>query len=164
MSLSEDMFALAKTHDWQACHRRIDEEGPGDDQQSRFSLAYWRSLVLQGEGKYEDALRVLDHSRGDFFTQCGYRLFRGRIFYHMGKSAQAIEALRDAPFGEEIDTFPGITCEAIFLYCYLLKKSGREPPPNLIAALPDDFGTRFYERRRLTKADLLPAGAAPSPT
>lgn len=149
MGFSEDMLALIKP----MTGKPVIVE----------STTYWRSLVLQKEGKCEDALRALDHSRGDFFTQCGYRLFRGRILYRMGKFADAIETLRTPPFGAEIGTFPALTYEAIFLYCYLLKKSGREPPPNLVAALPDDFGARFYERRRLTKTDLLPVGGSTAP-
>ena len=81
----------------------------------------------------------------------------------MGKTGDAIETLREAPFGSEIDTFPAMTYEAIFLYCYLLKQAGRETPSNLVEALPDDFGTRYYGGR-LTKADLhppKPGSAAP---
>jgi hypothetical protein len=155
MGFSEDMFALGKTRDWQACHRRIDEEGAGDDQRTGFSIAYWRSFILQSEGKYEDALRVLDQSRSDVFTQCGYLYRRAKILCLMGKFAEAITTLTDAPFGAEIDTFPGMAREAMFLYCYLLIKSGREAPPNLLAAIPDDFGTMIYDGRMMSKTDLL---------
>jgi hypothetical protein len=55
--------------------------------------------------------------------------------------------LRDAPFGGGIDTFPALTYGAIFLYRYLLKRSGREPPPNLVAALPEDFVTRTWDEK-----------------
>ncbi len=74
----------------------------------------------------------------------------------MGKFADAIETLRGAPFGEEIDTFPALTYEAIFLYCYLLKRSGREPPPNLVAALPEDFVTRTWDGKKVGIVDLSP--------
>ncbi len=60
MAFDEDMFALGKTRDWEACHRRIDEEEPGHDQQTRFSIAFWRSAVFKSQGRYEDALRILD--------------------------------------------------------------------------------------------------------
>lgn len=156
MGFSEEMFALGKTRDWEACHRRIDQAEPGATREARVSIAHWRSAVLEWEGRYDDALCVIDASKEDVFTECGRLWDRAQILYHMGKVAEAIETLRNAPFGAEIDSFPGITYEAIFLYCYLLKKSGREPPPNLIAALPDDFGTRFYEGKRLTRADILP--------
>ncbi len=45
MSFSEEMFALLKTDDWQACHRRIDEEEPGNDQQTSILD---RTLALGG--------------------------------------------------------------------------------------------------------------------
>ena len=129
MAFDEDMFALMKSHDWQACHQRIDEEEPGKDQRDRFSIAYWRSLVLQYEGQFDAALQALDTSRGDFFCQCAFAFFRAQILCRMGKFPDAIETLREAPFGAEIETFPGLTYEAIFLYCYLLRRSGREARP-----------------------------------
>jgi hypothetical protein len=144
MGFSEDMFSLLKTKRWKTCHQRIDQEERVDTREARVSAALWRATIFEYEKRHDDALRTLDAIQPEVFTQCGLLWERARVLYGMGKFADAIETLRNAPFGEEIDTFPGITYEAIFLYCYLLKKSGREPPPNLIAALPDDFGTRFY--------------------
>lgn len=160
MSLREDVFALVKTKDWQACHRRIDEE-PDDTREARVSIAGWRSYIFEREGRYEEALRITDASRDDVFTQCGYLFDRARILQCMGKTDEAIASLRQAPFGAEIDTFPGMTYEAIFLYCYLLKQVGCEPPPNLLEALPDDFGTHLFGRMR-EKADLLRPGLSAS--
>jgi hypothetical protein len=161
MSFSAEMFALVKTHDWQACHRRIDEAEPGASREERRSIAHWRSAVFEWQGRYNDALRILDAGRADFFSQCGYLSQRAEILCKMGKFADAIETLRNAPFGAEIDTFPALTYEAIFLYCYLLKRSGREPPPNLVAALPEDFVTRTWDGKKVGMADLaLPAGAS----
>jgi hypothetical protein len=155
MSFSEEMFALLKTQDWEACHRRIDQEEPGETREARISIAHWRSTVFEWQGRYNDALRALDAGRADVFTQCGDLYQRAEILCKMGKFADAIETLRNAPFGAEIDTFPALTYEAIFLYCYLLKRSGREPRPNLVAALPDDFVTRTWEGKKVGKADLL---------
>lgn len=115
MSFSDDMFALLKTDDWQACHRRIDKEEPGSDQETRFSIAHWRSAVFKCQGRYDDASRILDAARADFFSQCGYLYRRAELLCKMGKFAEAIETLRNAPFGAEIDTFPALTYEAIFL-------------------------------------------------
>jgi hypothetical protein len=154
MAFSEDMFALIKTHDWKACHRRIEQEEPGKDQRARFSIAYWRSVVLQYEGHNEAALKTLDDARDDFFSRCAFAYFRAEILCRMGKFAEAIDALRAVPFGTELDTFPGLTYEAIFLYCYLLRKSGREAPANLLAALPDDFETQMYNGKFMSKDDV----------
>lgn len=156
MSFSEEMFALLKTSDWQACHRRIDKEEPGDNQEARVSIAHWRSAVFKWQGRYDDALRILDASRADVFTRCGLLWERAEILCKMGKFADAIETLRNAPFGAEIDTFPALTYEAIFLYCYLLKRSGREPPSNLVAALPEGFITRTWDGKKVGIADLSP--------
>jgi hypothetical protein len=165
MAFDEDMFALLKTRDWQACHRRIDKEGSGNDQETRFSITYWRSTVFEWQGRYDEALQILDAGRADFFTQCGYLHQRAEILCKMGKFADAIETLRGAPLGAEIDTFPALTYEAIFLYCYLLKRGGREPPPNLVAALPEDFVTRTWDGSKVRIADLSPpAGASTTPT
>lgn len=115
-------------------------------------------------GRYDDALRILDASRADVFTQCGLLWEHAEILCKMGKFADAIETLRNAPFGAEIDTFPALTYEAIFLYCYLLKRSGREPPANLVAAPPEDFVTRTWDGKKVGIADLSPpAGASSSP-
>jgi len=81
---------------------------------------------------------------------------RAEILCKMGKFSDAIETLRNAPFATEIDAFPALTYEAIFLYCYLLKRSGREPPPNLVAALPEDFVTRTWDGKKVGIADLSP--------
>jgi len=158
MGFSEDMFALLKSKDWKACDQRIDEEAPGETREKRVSIAHWRTAVLERQGRYGDALRTLDASRADVFTQCGFLYERAVILYRMGKFAEAIATLRDAPFGAEIDAFPGLTCEAMFLYCYLLIKSGHETPPNLLAAIPDDFRTLTYEGKFMSKADLLSSG------
>jgi hypothetical protein len=148
MSFSEEMFALLKTRDRQACHGRIDEAEPGASREERRSIAHWRSTALEWQGRYDDALRSLNAGQADFFSQCGY-LYRGaEILCKMGKFSDAIETLRGAPFGEEIDTFPALTYEAIFLYCYLLRRSGREPPPSLVAALPEDFVTRTCDGKK----------------
>ncbi len=110
------------------------------------------------------ALRVLDTGRADFFSQCGYLYLRAELLCKMGRFAEAIETLRNAPFGAEIDVFPALTYEAIFLYCYLLKKSGREPPPNLVAALPEDFVTRTWDGRKVGRPDLSPPAGASTPS
>jgi hypothetical protein len=163
MTFDEDMFALLKTHDWQACHSRIDEAEPGARREERFSIAYWRAAVFEWQGRYDDALRILDAGRADVFTRCGYLYRRAEILCKMGKFADAIETLRNAPFGSEIDAFPALTYEATFLYCYLLKRSGREPPPNLVAALPEDFVTRTWAGKKVGIADLAPQAGASTP-
>jgi hypothetical protein len=163
MSFSEEMLALLKTRDWEACHRRIDREQPGEAREARVSIAHWRSTVFEWQGRYDDALRTLDAGRADVFTQCGDLYQRAEILCKMGKFADAIETLRDAPFGAEIDAFPALTYEAIFLYCYLLKRSGREPPPNLVAALPEDFVTRIWDGKKVGMADLAPPAGASRP-
>jgi hypothetical protein len=117
-------------------------------------------VILEYEGDYEAALRILDQSRGSFFSQCGYLYQRAEILCRMRKFAEATETLRNAPFGDEIETFPGMAREAMFLYCYLLIKSGREAPPNLLAAIPDDFGTQLYNGKLISKADILLAASS----
>jgi hypothetical protein len=156
MELSDEIFPLYTARDWDACHQRLDEAEPADSREERVTIAYWRSAVLARQGRYEEALSVIEASRGDAFSQCAVLWDRAKVLCLMGRFAEAIDTLRSAPFGEEIDTFPGMTYEAIFLYCWLLKRSGREPPPNLLAALPDDFRTMLYDKRFASKADIVP--------
>ena len=100
--------------------------------------------------------------RTEVFTQCGFLWERAEILCKMGKFASAIETLRNAPFGVEINEFPALTYEAIFLYCYLLKRSGREPPQNLVAALPEDFVTRTWDGKKVGIADLSSPASGPT--
>lgn len=159
MALRDDMFALIKTHDWKVCHRRINQERPGDSRERQFSVAYWRTVILEYEHDYEGALRILDQSRDLFFSQCGYLYQRAEILCQMRKFTEASDTLRSAPFGDEIERFPGMAREAMFLYCYLLIKSDHVAPPNLLAAIPDDFGTQLYNGKLISKADILPTAS-----
>jgi hypothetical protein len=163
MAFDEDMFTLLKTKNWEACHKRVDEEEPALSREARVSIGLWRAAIFEWQQCYVDALRTLDTIRTDVFTQCGFLWERAEILCKMGKFADAIETLRNAPFGEEIDAFPALTYEAIFLYCYLLKRSGREPPPNLVAALPEDFVTRTWDVKKVGIADLAPPAGASTP-
>src|SRR5665213_1955006 len=63
ISFSEEMLALLKTRDWEACHRRIDREQPGEAREARVSIAPWRSTVFEWQGRYDDALGTLDAGR-----------------------------------------------------------------------------------------------------
>ena len=148
MAFDEEMFALGKSKDWKACHRRIDEEAPGATREQRVSVALWRAIIYKWEKRYSEALRILEGIRDEVYTSLRLCITTARIIHcPMGEFSDAIDTLRGAPFCSELDTFPAVTYEAIFLYCYLLAKSGQHPPPNLLAALPDDFRTMLYDRR-----------------
>jgi tetratricopeptide (TPR) repeat protein len=161
MAIDEEMFALLKSNNWQACHRRIDAEGRGDTREQRVSIALWRAAILEREKRYDEALRTLDAIRDEAFTRNGFLWERADVLCRMGKFEEALDTLRSAPFGAELDAFPALTYEAIFLYCYLLKRSNREPPPNLLAALPGDFRTMLYDGRFVSKADIAPPAGRP---
>jgi hypothetical protein len=56
-----------------------------------------------------------------------------------------------------MDSFPGLAKETMFLYCYFLAKAGREAPPKLVQAIPEDYRAILFDGRRVNKADLLAA-------
>jgi hypothetical protein len=162
VGFDEDMFALLKSKDWEACHKRIEEE-PALLREGRVSIGLWRAAILEWRHRYGDALQTLDTIRTEAFTRCGFLWARAEILCKMGKFVDAIETVRNAPFGVEIDTFPALTYEAIFLYCYLLKRSGGEPQPNLVAALPEDFVTRTWDGKKVEKPTFRRRRAARRP-
>ncbi len=93
-----------------------------------------------------------------FLRSAGFCMSAQSFFTAWASSPKRLLRLGTTPFGAEIDAFPGLTYEAMFLYCYLLIKSGHETPPNLLAAIPDDFRTLTYEGKFMSKADLLSSG------
>ena len=47
MAFDEDMFALLKTKNWEACHKRIDEEEPALSREARVSIGLWRAAIFE---------------------------------------------------------------------------------------------------------------------
>ncbi len=56
-----------------------------------------------------------------------------------------------------MDSFPALAKETMFLYCYFLSKAGREAPPKLVQAIPEDYHAILFDGSRVGKADLLAA-------
>jgi hypothetical protein len=155
VALGEEMFALSKQGDWQACHRRLDAAEPGENREERVSIAYWRATVLARQERYPNALGVLDAGGAEFFSQCGLRYFQAELLCLTGDRDKAIAVLRDAPFAAESEAFAAMANEAMFLLCYLLRRGGEPMPPDLVEAIPDDFRTFMFDERFLDKSDLL---------
>ena len=78
-----------------------------------------------------------------------------RLHDQGGRPAQAIEELKRAPFGEEMDRHPALVLDGIYFYCYLLAREGRDVPEKLLSALPDDFMYVQPRGNRTSKAQLL---------
>ena len=157
MALRDDILPLFQQKDWRGCEALLAARSPGDDAEQRAAIAYWRTAVLEGEGRYEDALRFLASHRDDFFSKCLVYYLQANILCRMGNCGEAIETLRKAPFGEEMDRFPALSLEAIFLYCFLLTKSGRDAPPKLLDAIPDDYRSYMFDGTFANKSDILAA-------
>ena len=112
-------------------------------------------MVPIGLRNFNEALRSLDALESEFPCRCGICDLRSEIYWRMGDKAAAIEALRAAPWGEEMDQFPALALEAMFLYCYFLALEGRQAPPKLVDAIPSDYVSIQYDGKRVSKADLL---------
>jgi hypothetical protein len=91
VGFDEDMFALLRSKDWEACHKRIEEE-PALSREGRVSIGFWRAGIFEWKHRYDDALRTLDTIRTEVLTHCGFLWERAEILCKMGKFADAIEA------------------------------------------------------------------------
>jgi hypothetical protein len=154
MAIRDDIVPLYRQRDWAGCHRVLDAASPSDDDDERRSIAHWRATVFEGDGRYREALDLLQAHRGDFSCKTSVHHERARIFAQIGDSKQAIDALKTAPFGEEMDRFPGLVREAIYFYCLLLAEDGRDVPQKLLDIVPDDFRYINIRGRRDTKARI----------
>ena len=56
MALRDEILPLIKRSDWRACHALLDQAAPQADGDDRASLAYWRAVVFEREGRDRDAL------------------------------------------------------------------------------------------------------------
>lgn len=157
VSLMDRMITFAKRSDWTGCETYLAAHPPGDDRDERSIHAYWTVKTQIRLGHLEDALRRSDTLAGDFQCRCALADLRSEIYWRKGEHSAAIEALRAAPWGEEMDRFPALAKEAMFLYCYLLADAGREASPKLVDAIPDDYRAILFDGRRVDKADLLAA-------
>ncbi|HEY1944099.1 MAG TPA: hypothetical protein VGH40_18455 [Roseiarcus sp.] len=104
---------------------------------------------------FDGALRRLDALDGEFACRCLVCSLRGEIYTLMDNPNAAIEALRSAPWGDEMDRFPALSLETMFHYCYFLAKAGRETPPKLVDAIPPDYISVQYDGKRVNKGHLL---------
>ncbi len=128
---------------------------PGDDLNERSTHAFWSVRVPVEQSDFAEALRRLDMLNDEFQCRCGVCDLRSEIYWRMGDKNAAIEALRAAPWSEEMDRFPALAMETMFLYCFFLAQQEREPPPKLVDALPSDYISIQYDGKRVSKADLL---------
>lgn len=157
MSLRDQIVAYAKRNDWVGCDAFLAGRLPADNSDERSCYAYWSVRTQLELCRFEDALRRLDGLAGDFQSRCAASYLRSEIFWKMGDQAAAVEALRSAPWGAEMDRFPALAAETMFLYCYLLAASGREPPPKLVDTIPDDYHAILFDGRRIGRGDLMAA-------
>lgn len=154
MQFDEKFFAIYRSGDIEACKRLLDEHSPGMDREERYSVAYWRAVLLDREGQYAAALDVLNAAASDFNCRSGLALQKARLLRSLGRVSEAISMLEDAPVAEEVATFPGLAWEAAYFCCFLLVKRGEAPPQDLLDLIPDDFET-LLDGHFLAKSNLL---------
>ncbi len=157
VSLIDRMIAYASTGDWANCQAYLAAHPPGDAPEEQSSHATWSVRAEIGLHRLDDALHRLDATAGNFQCRCGLSYLRSEIYWLKGEQSAAIEALRSAPWSEEMDSFPALAKETMFLYCYFLSKAGREAPPKLVQAIPEDYHAILFDGSRVGKADLLAA-------
>jgi hypothetical protein len=154
MSLGDQIFALYRSQGAQSCQRLLDERSPGKDQEERRSIAYWRAFLLERDGRYSEALAVLDAAAADSNSQSLLALKRAELLRSLGRVSEAIATLRSAPIAQEVATFPGLAWEAAYFCCYLVANEGKPPPKDLFDLIPNDFET-MIDNRFLNKSDLV---------
>jgi hypothetical protein len=159
VSLIDRMIAYASTGDWANCQAYLAAHPPGDAPEEQSSHASWSVRAQIGLGRLDDALRRLDALAGRFQCRCGLSYLYSEIYWLKSDRNAAIEALRSAPWDEEMNRFPGLAQETRFLYCYFLANAGREAPSALVEAIPDNYRAILFDGRRVGKADLLAAVA-----
>ncbi len=152
--LYETILPFYKRKDWKACHRLLDKAGAAGNGQDRSSITFWRAATFEAEGRYREALDQLVTHRNDFDCKSGLSELIAKIYDKMGQSDKAIQEMRSAPFGAEMDRFPALVLDAIYFYCYVLAKDGRTVPPNLLGAIPEDYRT-MIETGILVNKDYL---------
>ena len=155
MDIADEILPLYKQKDWAACHRLLDGALPGDSPEQRHSIAHWRAATFKWEGRYREALDVLSRHRGDFNCKTSVCDMRARIYDNIGETGNAIDELRSAPFGEEMGRFPGLVMDAIYFYCFLLAREGREVPAKLLEAIPEDYVSMIVPGAFVDKARIL---------
>jgi hypothetical protein len=157
VSLVDRMIVYATDGDWAGCQAYLATHPPSDDPSEQACHASWSVRADIGLHHLDEAMRRLDATADKFQCRCGLSYLRSEIYWLKGEQGAAIEALRSAPWGEEMDTFPGLAKETMFLYCYLLALAGRTPPPKLMNAIAEDYRAILFDGRRVGKADLLAA-------
>jgi hypothetical protein len=155
MPIYEKIVPLMQTRDWKACHNFLDGALVDADDDQRRSAHLWRAFVLEEEGRYGEAIDCWRTHRKEFNSQTMVDHQIARLYDRSGRAPQAIEELKSAPFGEEMDRHPALVLDGIYFYCYLLAREGREVPEKLLSALPHDFMYVQPRGNRTSKAELL---------
>ncbi len=155
MSLDDDIFSYVRRDDWSGLAGFLASHPPGDDANDQAGYAYWSVKVPIRLRNFDEALRRLDALDDKIQCRCLACDLRSEIYWRMGDKNAAIEALRTAPWGEEMDQFPALALETMFRYCYFLAQERRTAPPKLVDALPSDYVSIQYGGKRVSKADLL---------
>jgi len=154
MSLNDQIYGILRTQGAEACQRFLDERAPGQDSDDRRTIASWRAILLGHENRNAEAVDVLNAANADFRCRSSFALQKAQFLRGLGRIPEAIATLKAAPITEEVATFPGLAWEAAYFCCYLMKKQGETPPPDLLDLIPDDFET-MLDGRFLSKSNLL---------
>jgi hypothetical protein len=141
MTFDERFIALYRSGNLAACNVMIREAPPGRDSDERCSIAYWRSVLLNREGKPMDALSVLDAASSDFQCKCALALKRAQLLRSLDRIPEAIATLHAAPISQEVTTYPGLAWEAAYFGCYLAIQQGETAPGDWLDLIPEDFET-----------------------
>ena len=154
LSLNEKIFNIVRTQGPDACGRFLEAHGPGRDSDERHTLAHWRAALLDQEGKYADALSVVNAAASDFNCKSALALQRAQLLAKLGRAEEAVSMLREAPIAQESATYPGLAWEAAYFGCYLLAKQGQALARVWFDLIPEDFQTRI-DGRPVAKSNLL---------
>lgn len=147
------LIDLIRCKDLSAAHAMLDEEELADPGEA--TVAYWHSVVLRDEGRYEEAPQYLADNLDRFDCRTGVFHKRAELFKILGKDAAAIVEMEKAPFDSEIEEHWALVVDAKFFRLYLMTRVGFPITQEQWAEIPDDYISLFPMGERITKKQLI---------
>ncbi|MGP0057850.1 MAG: tetratricopeptide repeat protein [Beijerinckiaceae bacterium] len=148
--------ALMRSGDWDSVYSMLDDaRNRAVTQEDIRQLAYWRSVALTREQRYDEALELLRESADLFNSQSLVQHELACILVTQGRDREALDELKKAPVEEEMEKHYGLAIDAKFFYFYLLAKSGDTSVKERLSEIPDDYRHIAMDGTFLTKTDIV---------
>lgn len=144
---------LLRHKDWAAAHEFLNDEEMSDPGEA--TVAYWRSVILRSEGRYQEALKFLENNLHRF--ECKTSVFhkRAELFQMMGKDGEALAEIENAPMDDEFDDHWALVLDAKFFRLYLMTLTGLPVAPEQWDEIPDGYISLMPTDEKVSKDELL---------